>query len=154
MSTTTITLEGKALWPKLKAGQEDTKFRPKFTLGLIPTQASINLMKEHKLGLKFQESKDGGEPSVNVSRYIDKNPDFKDSIGNLCGNPPKVVDKDKKPYNGIIGNGSDVTVKIDVYDTKYANKGHRLVAVMVNNLVEYVPQDNSGVDETEDIKPF
>lgn len=150
MATVTITLDGKSVFAKLK--QVDEKFRPKYSIGLEPTPASLLLMKEHKLGIEEKEY--DGLKFYDFKRYVDKNPDYKDSIGNLCGNAPKVVDKDKNPYNGLIGNGSDVTIKLDVYDTKYANKGHRLVAVMVNKLVEYVPQDGSGVDETEDIKPF
>lgn len=150
MATNTIQLEGKSLWAK--TNKVDDKFRPNYSISLIPTEASKNLMKEHKLGLDEKEY--DGEKFFQFRRYIDKNPDYKDSIGNLCGNPPKVVDKDKKPFTGIIGNGSDITIKLDVYDTKYANRGHRLVAVMVNRLEEYVPADNSGVDETEDIVPF
>lgn len=150
MGTKTITLSGQSQFAKLY--QVDAKYRPKYSIGLIPDQASRNVMKENNLGLEEKEY--DGVKFYDFKRYIDKNPDYKDSIGNLCGNAPKVVDKDKKPFAGIIGNGSVVTIKLDVYDTKYENKGHRLVAVLVNELVEYIPQDNSGVDETEDIVPF
>lgn len=55
--------------------------------------------------------------------------------------PPTVVDKDGKPLDKLVGNGSDVTIKVVVYDT-IKGKGHRLEAVKVNKLVEYVKQDS------------
>jgi len=39
-------------------------------------------------------------------------------------------------FEGEIGNGSQVTVKVEIYDTK-KGKGHRLIAVRVDELVEY-----------------
>lgn len=59
--------------------------------------------------------------------------------------PPKVLlmDKDSgKPvdYQGGIGNGSKVTVKLSVYDAGNA-KGSRLEAVRIDDLVEYEQQD-------------
>ena len=150
MATKTISLSGKAMWAKLKEGFADTKYRPNYNLSLIPDQASVNRMKEHKLGLEFKDNNDG-EKYVNIRRYIDKNPDYKDSEGNLCGKAPRVVFPDGTVYTGIVGNGSEVTVKLDIYDTKYVNKGHRLVAVRVDKLIEYVPADTSGVDETDSL---
>ena len=50
--------------------------------------------------------------------------------------PPQVMDKDGNPFDGTIGNGSTVTIKVIVYDT-IKGKGHRLEAVRVDNLIEY-----------------
>lgn len=62
-------------------------------------------------------------------------------------NPPTVVLADGTPFDGLIGNGSKVTVKIEVYDFKAgvdaqgnayaAGKGTRLVGVRVDELVVY-----------------
>lgn len=45
-----------------------------------------------------------------------------------------------------IGNGSVVTCKISVYDTRMG-KGHTLEAVRVDDLVEYNPEDTEGTTE-------
>jgi hypothetical protein len=50
--------------------------------------------------------------------------------------PPKVVDHNNNPITETIGNGSEVVVKVQVYDGK-KGKGHRLEAVQVVNLVVY-----------------
>lgn len=59
--------------------------------------------------------------------------------------PPSVSDPDGNSFSGIIGNGSDVTVKIQVYswENKQYGKGmgSRLEAVRVDNLVEYKRDD-------------
>lgn len=57
--------------------------------------------------------------------------------------PPVVVDKDMKPLvDVLIGNGSDLTCKLDHYEytSPTKKKGHaiRLVGVKVDNLVPYV----------------
>lgn len=49
----------------------------------------------------------------------------------------KQVDVEPK----TVGNGSDVTVKLELYDTNKGGKGTRLLAVRVDNYIEYVPQE-------------
>lgn len=62
--------------------------------------------------------------------------------------PPSVLDANGESFpdgeQPLIGNGSDVTVKISVYDTPNRgknSKGHRLESVRVDNLIEYTPED-------------
>ena len=59
--------------------------------------------------------------------------------------PPKVLDSDGEPMTDLIGNGSEITVKISVYDFSSpehgTGKGHRLEEVMVENLVEYKKEE-------------
>jgi hypothetical protein len=52
---------------------------------------------------------------------------------------PKVIDKDSNPVTAFVGKGSELTLKVIVYDT-VKGKGHRLEAVRVDKLVEYKPQ--------------
>ena len=59
--------------------------------------------------------------------------------------PPKIFDKDGQPYTGTIGNGSDVTVKCEVY--KYTPPGGkerlnaiRMESMRIDNLVPYEPK--------------
>lgn len=52
------------------------------------------------------------------------------------------VDLDPK----TVGNGSEVTVKLEMYDTSKGGKGTRLMAVRVNNLIEFVPNEENTAD--------
>lgn len=62
--------------------------------------------------------------------------------------PPKVVLADGTEFDGLIGNGSKVTVKLEVYEYKggtdakglsyEGGKAARLVSVRIDELVEYV----------------
>jgi len=66
--------------------------------------------------------------------------------------PPAVTLADGTPYDGLVGNGSKVTVKVEVYEyqggkddqgnTWDAGKGTRLVGVRINELVEYKKEEN------------
>lgn len=50
---------------------------------------------------------------------------------------PLVVDNQGEPFSKLIGNGSDVTVRVESYDSKKYGKGHRLMAVRINDWVEF-----------------
>lgn len=50
--------------------------------------------------------------------------------------PPLVTDGDGNKVEALVGNGSDVTIKVVVYDT-VKGKGHRLEAVRVDKLIPY-----------------
>jgi hypothetical protein len=63
--------------------------------------------------------------------------------------PPILVDKDNQPFIDYIGNGSDITAKVTVYEyTKPFKKGKgtaiRLEAVKVDNLVPYKKEQMSS----------
>lgn len=51
--------------------------------------------------------------------------------------PPIVVDAEGKPFKEKIGNGSTVTLRVESYDTKSMGKGHRLMAVRVDEHKEF-----------------
>lgn len=51
--------------------------------------------------------------------------------------PPIIVDDQGKPFSEKIGNGSKVTLRVESYDTKSMGKGHRLMAVRVDELKEF-----------------
>jgi hypothetical protein len=61
--------------------------------------------------------------------------------------PPVIVDKEGNPTEGVgIGNGSDVTVKLDYYSYKSpqgdTGKAIRLAGLRVDNLVPYNPNND------------
>jgi len=54
---------------------------------------------------------------------------------------PLVVDSQGEKFTSAIGNGSKVTVRVESYDTKRHGKGHRLMAVRIDDWVKYNPKD-------------
>lgn len=66
---------------------------------------------------------------------------FKNELTKL--GPPPTVDKDGKPINDLIGEGSKIVAKVKSYDTRVGRKGHQLEAVQVLDLVE-VPGRTDG----------
>jgi len=61
---------------------------------------------------------------------------------------PEVVDAEGKPFEEMIGNGSNVTIKIETYpyDNEYGKgNGHRLLAVKVNKHVKYEKEEGTKV---------
>ena len=81
------------------------------------------------------------EGYVSFSSYPDK------KKGNMPS-PPTVMDADGKPFTDLIGNGSNVTVKIETYT--YNNEwgkgnGHRLMAVKVNKHVKFEGEGKSNL---------
>ena len=89
--------------------------------------------------LKKINNDDGSKEIVYKVVRPHMEPNFEDP---LMG-PPNVVDADKQPWDPevLIGNGSDITVKLDVWVGHKAKK-IRWDGLRVDNLVEYIP-DNS-----------
>jgi hypothetical protein len=56
---------------------------------------------------------------------------------------PLVIDSQGEKFSSAIGNGSKVTVRVESYDTKRHGKGHRLMAVRVDDWVKFDPK-NAG----------
>lgn len=157
MASNVLYLTGKAYWAKLAADKLDTKFTPNWNLKLELDQESLNRFKQAKLALKLSENDIGELNCITPKRYADK--DMKDSEKRSTKLPPRVLLRDGAKmvsYEGLIGNGSRVTVKLDTFDTRYPTKGHRLVAVVIEELLEYSPDDTSGVepDVPENEIPF
>lgn len=69
--------------------------------------------------------------------------------------PPQVVDAQGMPLAVYIGNGSDVTVKVDYYsyETPQKEKGYaaRWSGVRVDNLVPYKPRSDMDPDQLEQV---
>lgn len=116
---------GKCKWARLQ--KPDDKYK-KYS---IDVELADEVQQKEYSDLKLKgKIKDG---YVSFSSYPDKKK----------GGPaqqPLVVDMDGKPLSELVGNDSEVTVKIETYS--YNNEwgkgnGHRLVGVKVNKLVVY-----------------
>lgn len=105
----------------------------KYTLDLYLDSESQKKYIDSKLRLKDRADKEGAA-FITLSRA--------ESTTSMKGvtkawGPIPVLDKDGQPFAGKIGNGSSVTVKVDVYDTTTGTKGHRVTGLRVDNLVPF-----------------
>lgn len=137
-------LQGKSYWARVH--KPDEKFN-RFTLDFYPNEASWKAYKSSGLQLKERESEHGtyiklGVPAARMTKK-----------GDVIKATVAVLDSDDKPMTKNIGNGSDVTVKIDIFDTE-KGPGHRLLAVRADKLVEYEDQNAVHKDSLDIDTPF
>lgn len=135
MPTKTYYFKGKTKWAKVHKPDEVYN---NYQVPLYLTPESWNEFKES--GLRLQPKTDEGGQFVTFRRKHEEM-NYKKGVEEVIG-PPEVfivIDGTYQPFDGLIGNGSDIVVKVDVYDTKRHGKGHRMKSVAVENLVVYEP---------------
>ena len=130
-----VYLQGKAKWAN-RLARPDEKFN-RWSVVLYPNAESLEKFKA--LGTKNVVKKDDDGYNITLSRPVNKM-----MRGKLIAfTPPEVIDKDKQPLTAAIGNGSDVTVKIEAYSytppTGGKAKAIRLESVRVDNLIPFEP---------------
>lgn len=140
MATRRITMKGKAEWCKPYPHQIDRAFEDNSngpdprggcnSMVLIPDEESLLVFKALGTRAKLNDGK------LTLRRY-ERHP----VLGELGPVVVRGVD-----YETPIGNGSDVTVEVDVYDYTYngrASRGLRWVSVTVDNLVVFEREPTS-----------
>jgi hypothetical protein len=137
---------GKCEWAQVFQPTPDyDKSKQSYKINLIFDQQSLNMFHDSELQLKLKEHKDGGKYTTF------RRPTHQMIKGEVTeAGPPEVIDADGKPMEVKIGNGSDVALKVEVYDSA-RGKGHRLLGVKVINLIPYVETEVVAVG---DIVPF
>jgi hypothetical protein len=141
-----VYFQGKAKWARLV--QPDPKFQ-KWLLSLYFTPKSLDEFRELKLKTHLKKDDDGffAKLSRPVSKLIKGQ--------NVAFLPPRVFDKDGVPLEGIlIGNGSDVTVKCELYQytppgAKVKENAIRMESIRVDNLVPYKPDRDLMKDDAK-----
>lgn len=135
MANEFLYLRGKAKWAQLfKPDQEYDNFK----INMYLDDSSWALFDEAQLQLEPKTDEDG-------KYVVFRRPNYKQMKKELVHfGAPKVVDKDGAPFIETVGNGSEVVIKVLVYDSK-KGKGHRLEAVQV---IEHVPYEGSGSAST------
>ncbi len=133
--TETVYVSGKAKWVKYKT--PDEKFK-KWSHVLYPNAESLEKIRElQSEGMKNQLKKDEDGYYVSLSRPSVK--EFKGTIKAFT--PPLLFDKDNQPFNDAVGNGSDITTKLEVYQHATPGGGKakaaRWVSSRIDNLIPY-----------------
>ena len=130
MATTYHYFTGVTKWAKVR--KPDEKYQ-NFQVPLYMNGENLSKFKALGLGLRVKEDSEG--TFVTFKRPVEKL--IKGEV--VVFGPPKIFDKDNNELKEtLIGNGSEVTVKVCVYDT-VKGPGHRLESLRVDNLVEYNP---------------
>lgn len=127
MATRYVYLSGRTKWAKVR--KPDEKYN-NFQVPLYLNPESMEIYDTLGLGLKKKEDEEG--TFVTFKRPVSKL--IKNELVNF--GPPKVYSADNTEFDGLIGNGSEVTLKVAVYDAGQYT-GHRLESVRVEKLIEY-----------------
>lgn len=140
MATYNYLFTGMTKWAKVR--KPDEKY-DNYQVPLYLDDDSWELFEKSGCQLKVHEDADG--KYVTFKRREAEYNQFKKET-EVNGPPAVLIKKDDEyvPWpEGLIGNGSNVSVKVAIFDTRNG-KGHRLLSVGINDLVEYDPENNSG----------
>lgn len=131
-------LSGKAKWARLYSPDDMYK---NYKIDVALDDESKAVFKESGMTMKTKVADDG--------EYITfRRPESKVIKDELVKfDPPLVTDVDGQKIDALVGNGSDVTIKVVVYDT-VKGKGHRLEAVRVDNLIPYEKPQEAATTAT------
>lgn len=145
-----VYIQGKLSWCRLVKPNDWSKW----SVTIHPNPKDLEVVRELQAeGLKNVIKKDDDGYYVQFSRPVNK----ETSKGKMLAfTAPTVVDKDGIPMDGFkVGNGSDGTVKLEVYQHGTPGGGRakaaRLVSVRVDNLVLFDPDTGFSDEEKENV---
>lgn len=155
-ATRNVYIQGKAKWAKLVT--PDTKYNC-WSVVVYPNEESMKILNELKAG------KDDTSGILNPIKKDDdgyfitlKRPIQKLMAGKVTSfSPPIIVEADGENLlrNALIGNGSDITVKVQVYiyNKPAGGKGTamRLESVRVDNLVPFEMKKDFDKDQQRQV---
>jgi hypothetical protein len=129
-------VEGKAMWANITS--PNTRFGdPKYQITILTDQDTADRLES--IGLSQVRDRAGNlkyeEPAFSFSRKVE--------AGGRVNSAPLLVDSEGNKLDVTVGNGSEVKVKIKPYSGKYGTFAE-LIAVKVNNLVEYSEGDSDN----------
>lgn len=144
-----VFIQGKVAWVK---AVDPNKFGD-WSFQIHPDNKSLEMIRDwQSQGLKNILKKDDDGYFITFKR-----PPYITRMGKRVPlNPPKIIDKDGNPLPGLtIGNGSDATVKLEVYRHKTPSGGKALAArwdsMRIDNLVEFNRDRDFPQEEKEQI---
>jgi hypothetical protein len=147
MATQTLVYNGKVRWCRPYETNQFGKYSTQF----YPDKESLDRLKQLKIKNVWSKDEEG--------EYIKLHcPDKRVWRGKVTHLKIDVVDKDGKPITDLIGDGSDVTIKIEYYDfpSQFGDtRTHacRWVGLKVNHLIPFIRQTDPLIVEEEDKVP-
>ena len=137
-------VEGTAYWASIKT--PNTRFEPVYTVNLVVDDETANdfASRGHKL-----KQMDEGQAII-IKRKVN-------GPNGMVRNAPKLFDKDKNTIDDIVGNGSQVKVQFNEWETenKFGTfKGLDFQAMQVIDLVPLKSQDGSELNPYGDGEEF
>lgn len=137
---------GVANWAKVKTPVDnyDTTKPQEYKIDVVLDNKSWKLFEESGCQLRPKQTPDG-------ERYVTFKCPVEATIkSKVVTFKPTVLNSDNQPFDGLIGNGSGVTCKVDVYPTRMG-MGHRLDTVRVDSLIEFA---GGGTPQGDVDNPF
>lgn len=131
MTTKTMYVSGTCKWARVRT--PDEKYG-NYSINLYPDKGSLNAIQESGIQLAPKTDEDG----IFYKFRRDHQKIIKKELVEF--GPPTILNPDETLFEGLIGNGSEVTLNVSVFDTQ-KGKGHRLNKVRVDKLVTYVPEN-------------
>lgn len=151
-------LRGTAYWAKVQEGNYD-EFGGREFYKITVALDDASWVKFNKSGLGLQPKAVSKDEEDTLGVTFRRDVEAKTGIGKngkkwtIGGGAPKVT-MDGEEFDGLIGNGSEVEVVVDVYDAKkIRKKGHRLDEVRILDLVKYEAPEDDDDDYEEEEKP-
>lgn len=145
-----VYIKGKISWVKYIT--PDPTYN-KWSITVHPDEESMKIVQQLQMdkGIKNQFKKDEDGYYIQFSRPTDRK--IKGKIVGMT--PPVVVDPEGKPIEGVaIGNGSDGTVKLEIYQhpTPSGGKAHaaRWAGLRVDNLIPFNKETDYPTDEQKE----
>lgn len=140
-----IYLQGKVSWFRNKIPNQWNKWSTQ----VHPNPESLEIIRDLQAqGVKNQLKKDDDGYFINLSRPVTKETQ---SGKILSFEPVRVFNKDGSPFDGNVGNGSDATLKVEVYQHATPGGGKakamRWVSARIDNLVPF--EADRDLDQAE-----
>lgn len=130
-----VFIQGKVKWFRPKVPNKWNKWSTQ----IHPNDKGLEVIRElQSQGIKNQLKKDEDGYYASFSRPVTK----ETSTGRILSfTPVEVFDSDGKPYDGNVGNGSDVTLKVEVYSHPTPGGGKakavRWHSARIDNLIPF-----------------
>lgn len=154
-ATEEVYVKGKVKW--FRAVVPESQYEtPRWSHVLYPDTESLEIIRDLQAqGAKNQLKKDDdNQYYVRISRPVEirKRDGTKRAMF-----PPKVIDKEGNLFEGNVGNGSDVTTKLEVYSHNVPNsrnkaKAMRWLSSRIDNLVPFEQENDFTPEEQASIK--
>jgi transketolase len=155
MATETVFyVEGKSSWAKLNDKNMSTKYGPKYVIDLAPSEKGLATLNAHGLSEKAKKREDGSTFfQFKRDKFVSWNDKKTGALIQKERGAPELVDKDGKalPADTLIGNGSDVILKLAVKDSP-KGLSTRLEKVMIVSLVPF--NSKEVIEDNPDNLPF